>query len=358
MKKTVLIAIAVLTCLMLTACGTQDIITGYSSGDVKLGQYKEVTYTPEDVSVTDEEISNKVSTDLLNTHMQNVDVEGKTVVEDGDTIICDYKGFMDGEQFDGGTSENAEIVVGEEGMIPGFVEGFVGAEIGVEKDVDVVFPDPYDMNPDYAGKPATFKILVHRIVTKEIPQYTDDIVAQYTEYSTVAEYDNYVRETLTQQKQTSADTKKKYDLFLKIIRSSEFDDQALAPYVIENRARLVSQHDQQYSQFLGINAATYYTQYLGMTEEETNDYFDSLAKMQTEYTFVLAAIADKENIEVTEEEIDKLSDDMTTSYGYSTREELYSSLATTYNKPAREVVASQARLNKAADIVMSTALAN
>ncbi len=358
MKKTVLIAIAVLTCLMLTGCGTQDIITGYTSGDVKLGQYKEVTYTPEDVTVTDDEVSEKVSSTLLSTHMQNVDVEGKTVVEDGDTIICDYKGFMDGVQFDGGTKENAEIVVGEEGMIPGFMEGFVGAEIGVEKDVEVVFPDPYDINPDYAGKPATFKILVHRIVTKQIPQYTDEFVAENTEYATVEEYDNYTRETIAEQKQTTADTKKRYDLFLKIIRSSEFDDQALAPYVIENRARLVSQHDQQYSQVLGVNASTYYTKYLGMSEEEINDYFDSLAKMQTEYTFVLAAIAEKENLEATEEEIDKLSEDMTASYGYESREELYSSLASTYNKPARDVVASQVRLNKAGDLVMSSALAN
>ena len=81
---------------MLTACGKADIVTGYKSGDVKLGQYKGVTYTPEEVSVTDDEIMSEVQRSLIENHEQNVDVEGKTVVENGDTIICDYKGFMDG----------------------------------------------------------------------------------------------------------------------------------------------------------------------------------------------------------------------------------------------------------------------
>ena len=220
MKKQIIVLIAALACLMLTACGTQDIISGYTSGDVKLGQYKGVTYEGQDVSVTDEEVRDSVQTNLISTHKQNVDVEGKTVVEDGDTVICDYKGFMDGEQFDGGTTENAEIQIGVTSMIPGFTEGFIGAEIGVEKEIDVTFPDPYSINPDYSGKDATFKILVHRIVTKEEPEYTDEFVAANTEYSTVAEYDESVRKTLTDKKQQAADTKKKYDVMLKIIRAS------------------------------------------------------------------------------------------------------------------------------------------
>ena len=358
MKTRILIAMCVLACLCLTACGSHDIISGYNSGDVKLGQYKEVTYDPQEVVVTDEEISEKVQTNLINNHEQNVDVEGKTVVEEGDLIICDYTGYKDGVAFDGGSTTDAEIQVGASGMIPGFMEGFIGAEIGVEKEFDVTFPDPYEVNPDLAGKPATFKFLVKRIVKKELPQYTDEIVQKYSEYTTTAEYDESIRTSLTEEKQKSADTKKKYDIMLKIIRASEFDERALAPHVIENRERLLSDSDRMYQQYLGADAYTYYTNYLNMSDEEFNEYFDSLAKMQTEYTFILAAVADKENLTATEDEINELAEKMKESYGYETLEDMYTSLKSTYNEPARDVVASQVRLNKALDLITSTALPN
>ncbi len=358
MKAKLLILITMFTCLALTACGSSDVITGYESGDVELGQYKGVTYVPQDVTVTDDEVWEKVQAELIEKHEQNVDVEGKTVVEDGDTVICSYTGYVDGEQFTGGTSESSEIVIGAGSMISGFEDGIIGAEIGVEKSFDVTFPEDYSINPDVAGKLATFKVLVSRIVTKELPQYTDELVATYTDYTTVPEYDDHIREELSTEKQQEADLKKKYDVFLKIIRASEFDKQAIAPHVLENRERLVTQHNQQYSKFLGVDAATYYMNYLGMTEDETTEYFDSLAKMQTEYMYVLAAIADEEKIEVTETEIDELAEKMVTGNGYETVDELFDALVATYGVPARDVVASQARLNKATELVLNEALAN
>ena len=358
MKTKLLIVICVLTGLMLTACGKADIVTGYKSGDVKLGQYKGVTYTPEEVSVTDDEIMSEVQSSLIENHEQNVDVEGKTVVENGDTIICDYKGFMDGEQFEGGTVENSEIIVGSEGMIPGFMEGFVGAEIGVEKEFDVTFPDPYQPNTAYSGKPATFKILVHRIVTKALPDYNDELVKQYTEYTSVAEYEDSIRQKLTDRKQTSADSKKKYDVFLKIIRSSEFDEDAVAPLIVTEREKLLTQSDSLYSQYFGIDAFTYYNQYLGMKEDEVNEYFDSLAKMQVEYNMVLAAVADKEDIQLSDAEIDEFAEKMRESNGFETLDELNTYLSTNYQQPARDVVASQCRNSKALDLILTSALAN
>ncbi len=358
MKTRILIAMCVLACLCLTACGSHDIISGYNSGDVKLGQYKEVTYDPQEVVVTDEEIREKVEAELINKHEQNVDVEGKTVVEEGDLVICDYTGYMDGEQFDGGSTTDAEIQVGASGMIPGFMEGFIGAEIGVEKEFDVTFPDPYEVNPDLAGKPATFKIIVHRIVKKELPQYTDEIVQKYSEYKTTAEYDESVRASITEEKQKAADTKKKYDIMLKIIRACEFDERALAPHVIENRERLLSDSDKMYQQYLGVDSYSYYTSYLQMSDDEFNEYYDSLAKMQTEYTYVLAAVADKENLTATDDEINELAEKMRESYGYETLDDMYASFKSTYNEPARDVVASQVKLNKALELITSTALPN
>ncbi|MCR5432543.1 MAG: trigger factor [Lachnospiraceae bacterium] len=356
MKTKLLTLTAVLACIMLTACSSKDAISGYSSGDVKLGQYKEVTYVPEEVTVTDDEVREEVITRLIDTHKQNVDVEGKTVVENGDIIICDYTGYIDGEQFQGGSTTDAEIEVGNASYIPGFQEGFIGAEIGVEKEFDVTFPDPYELNPDIAGKPATFKVLVHRIVTKETPEYTDEFVAENTEFKTVEEYDNSIRAELTENKQEHADTKKKYDVFLKIIRSSEFDEQAMAPFIISERQRLILQSDSQYQKFLGIDSFTYYNQYLGMTVDEVNEYYDALAKMQAEYLFVLSAVADEENITLTDAEIDEFAEKMRENNGYETIDEMYSDLSTNYGQPAKEVVTSQAKNSKALELITSTAL--
>ncbi|MCR5829245.1 MAG: trigger factor [Lachnospiraceae bacterium] len=358
MRTKLLIILTVFTCLMLTACGSTDIITGYTSGDVDLGQYKEVTYQPEEFTVTDDEVSERVQNRLIATHQENVDVEGKTVAENGDLVICDYKGFVDGVQFEGGTTENAEIRVGDSGMIPGFMEGIVGAEIGVEKEFDVTFPDPYDMNAELSGKQATFKVLVHRIVTKQSPEYTDELVASYTDYETTAEYNDVIRQEITKEKQQEADTKKTFDVFKKIINASEFDEQAIAPHIIENRQRILSDLNNRYMSILQIDAFTYYNQYLGMTTDEVNEYFDSMAKMQAEYMFVLAAVSEKENITVTETEIDELAEKMKTSYEYETLDEFYASLKSTYVQEGRDVVASQAKINKARDLILNSALAN
>ncbi len=356
MKTKVLILIAVFACLMLTACGSTDIISGYSSGDVKLGQYKEVTYEGDDVTVTDDEVKTYVQSNLVTKNQVNIDIEGKTVVENGDTVICKYTGYMDGVQFEGGTSEESEIIIGKGSMIPGFEEGFIGAEIGVEKEINVTFPDPYDPNPSLAGKPATFKILVNRIVTKGYPEYNDELVQKYTEFETMADYEYDVRSNLLTEKETRAEAKKKYEVFKKIIGASEFDDQAMAPYIIENRERLITDSNSMYSQVLNVDAFTYYNQYMGMSIDDTNEYFDALAKMQTEYIFVLAAVAEKEDVQYTDAEIDELADKMKDSYKFETVDQLYESLNKNYEKPGKEVVASQLRLNKALDLIMESAL--
>ena len=358
MKTKAVIFIAVLACVMLTACGSTDVISGYSSGDVKLGQYKEVTYEALEVSVTDEQVMEKVNSELISVKKQDVDVEGRTVVEDGDTIKCHFTGYIDGEPFDGGSSEDSEIIVGAGSMIPGFEEGIIGAEIGVEKEIDVTFPEDYQLNSDLAGKPAVFKLTVDRIIEKKEPEYTDEFVAANTDCSTVQEYNEKIRSELLETEQKKADTKKKYDLMLKIIRASEFDKQAMAPQIISERQSIILKSDNFYQQVLNVDSYTYYNQYMGMTADEINEYFDAFAKMQVEYNFVLAAVADKENITVTDAEIDEYAEKLRSESQYETLEDMYSDLQASFGEPGRTVVAAEARNNKALDLIMSTALAN
>lgn len=355
MKKIIVTVMCLAACLALTACGSKNVISGYTSGSVRLGQYRGVTYEGTKVEVTDDEVAEDVQTNLLEKYKQNVPVEGRTIVEDGDVVIVNYKGFIDGEQFDGGTAENAEIIIGQSSMIPGFVEGMIGCEIGVTKNVDCTFPEDY-FNADVAGKDAVFEITVNQICVKQEPEYTDETVATYTEYSTVAEYNDYVRETILSRKQSSENTKKQYQVFKKIIENTEFASEALAPEIETNRANLVQQHDYNYNNYFGIDSLTYYQTYIGMDEDETNEYFDTMARMQTKYVFVLSAIAEEEGLTASAEEIATLAENMTASYGYETQAELYNKLEEYYGVSGNEVVATQVKMNKAMDIVLDSAV--
>lgn len=357
MKKLLLIIMTIGACLMLSACSSTNVITGYSDGDVKLGQYKGVTYDGQKVEVTDEEVAEDVKSSLLETYKTNRPIEGRTVVEDGDVVILDYTGYVDGVAFDGGSQENAEIIIGQSSMIPGFCEGIVGCEIGVSKDVPVTFPEDY-FNEELAGKDAVFTMLVHQICEKVEPEYTDETVATYTDYETVAEYNDYTREKLLSSRQTAADTKKQYDVFKKIIASSSFSTEALAPEIEKNRQTIVSNLNQQYSSFFGIDAATYYMDSVGMDSDEVNEYFDTMASMQTKYTFILSAVAQEEHLTASAQEIAELAERMTASYGYETQDELFKNLETFYGTSGNEVVATQVKLNKALALILDSAIAN
>jgi len=359
MKKISLILVIGAALALLTACGSTDVVSGYTSGDVKLGQYKGVTYEPDEteIVVTDEEIANRVSSQLLDANSYLEEVTDRTVVEDGDSIVYDYAGTIDGVAFDGGTATDAELVIGSGSMIDGFEDGIIGCEVGVAKDITVTFPENYKEGSDLNGKEAVFNILVKKISTEVTPEYTDETVAEYTDMETVAEYDQFVKDKLTEEKQKVADTKKQFEIFKKIILSSEFDEQAISPKIIENRQNLIQQQNAMYSQYLGLDVYGYYRNVMGMSDAQTDEYFDSMAKQQTKYMFILAAVADEENITASDSEIEELATELKDSYGLETVDELYEQLKTAHGVDGKEVLASQARLNKALDLIMSEGLA-
>ncbi|MBO7352750.1 MAG: FKBP-type peptidyl-prolyl cis-trans isomerase, partial [Lachnospiraceae bacterium] len=222
-KKFTAAALVLCLALVLGACskGNANVITGYKSGDVTLGQYKGVEYSPLSTEVTDEDIQKKIDS-FLNSNQEKVEITDRTDVRDGDVTSIDFTGYMNGETFEGGTGTDYPLTIGSGQFIDGFEDGLVGVNVGETVDLALQFPDPYQNNPDFAGKPVTFTVTVNGIYTMVTPEFTDELVADKTDYNTTAEYRDYVASQLKTQLESDAQSSKEYDIVKKVIENSTF----------------------------------------------------------------------------------------------------------------------------------------
>lgn len=354
MKKLSIAALMLCMCISLAACSQKDPVTGYRSGDVKLGQYKGVTYSADVINVTEDQVIERYTSELLANNMVDVPVEDRDTVEYGDNIILDYVGKMDGVEFDGGSAYGMEFTVGSMGFIPGFEEALVGAKLETPFSFDVTFPESYGKE-ELAGKPATFECNVHGIFSKDYPELTDELVAANTEYETVDDYRDYLYTEIENELIEQANASKEYQVFKKIIAESKFDD-GIAAQISTNAAQILAQQEQTAQTYYGVSAVQFYNLIYDMTEDDILEYAQATAKMNIKYSFVLSAIAEAEGCEATDAEIDALAIDMMNSYGYETVDELIDLLTENYGTNGRKVIASQVKLNKARDIVMDSAV--
>ncbi|MBQ9438799.1 MAG: trigger factor, partial [Lachnospiraceae bacterium] len=159
--------------------------------EIKLGKYKGIKVTKQDRAVTEEEVEEKIRQELERNARINP-VEDRPV-KNGDIIKLDFEGFCDGEAFEGGKGEDYSLTIGSKTFIPGFEEKLIGAELNKELDVEVTFPEDYHV-PDLAGKPATFRCVVKEIKGKDIPELDQDYVEDVSEFETVEEYRNDIRQ--------------------------------------------------------------------------------------------------------------------------------------------------------------------
>ncbi len=146
--------------------------------EVKLGEYKGLAVEKVETTVTDEDVENELKS--LQERQAELVVKEEGTVENGDTAVIDFEGFVDGEAFEGGKGENYSLAIGSGTFIPGFEEQVIGLKSGESKDVEVSFPEEYHA-AELAGKPATFKVTVHEIKTKELPELNDEFAKEADE---------------------------------------------------------------------------------------------------------------------------------------------------------------------------------
>ncbi|WP_077618986.1 trigger factor [Bacillus sinesaloumensis] len=282
--------------------------------EVKLGEYKGLEVEKLDDTVTDEDVDAEIK--QLQERNAELVVKEEGTVENGDTVVIDFEGFVDGEAFEGGKAENHTLEIGSGSFIPGFEEQLVGVAAGAEKDVEVTFPEEYHAE-NLAGKPATFKVKVHEIKAKELPELDDEFAKDVDdEVETLEELKAKTRTRLEETKKRDAENSLKDTLIEKASENAEID----IPEAMVNTEldRMVREFEQRL-QMQGMNLELYF-QFSGQDENALREQMKEDAGKRVRVNLTLEAIAKVENIEVTEEEINAELENMSGMYGVSVEE--------------------------------------
>lgn len=280
----------------------------YTKPEVKLGEYKGLKYTKMDEEPTDEEID----AELKKEQEKNARIVTVTdrPVQNGDIATIDFKGFMDGEAFEGGEGKDFDLEIGSHSFIDTFEDQLVGKNVGDDVEVNVTFPEDYQAK-DLAGKAAVFKVKVHEIKKKELPEINDEFAQDVSEFDTLDEYKEDVKKGIAEQKEKAVRQEKQEKIIRQIVENAEMD--IPDPMVITQTRQMMDQFAQQ-MQSNGLSMAQYY-QFTGLTSDGLLEQMKPQAQKNIENRLVLEAIAAAEGITASEEEVEKEFANIAERYG-------------------------------------------
>ncbi|MCC8105471.1 MAG: trigger factor [Clostridiales bacterium] len=274
---------------------------------VTLGEYKglEVEVTP--VEVSDEEVDAEIEKEREQ-NSRVIDVDDRPVA-DGDMIKLDFDGSVDGVPFDGGKGTDYPLTIGSGSFIPGFEEQLIGKTIGEETDVTVTFPEDYHAE-ELKGKEAVFKCTVNAITVKELPELDDEFAQDVSEFDTFEEYKNDVRAKQLKKKQAEARRTKQNKAVAKAAENAKME--IPEPMIDEQIERMSENMSNQLRQ-QGLTLEQY-MQFLGMTPDSLKEQMRPEALSRIQNSLVLEAVAEAENIEISDERLDEEIRKMAESY--------------------------------------------
>lgn len=283
--------------------------------DVTLGDYKNLGYKVEEVKIEDKEVDDQIA-DLLN-RKADLELKEDGEVEDGDTTVIDFEGFLDGVAFEGGKGENYDLVIGSHSFIPGFEEQLIGMKAEETKDINVTFPEDYHAS-DLKGKEAVFKVTVHEIKKKVLPELNDEFVAEQKieNVNTVEELRNYTKENLSKRKESEALNKAENDLMDKLVEITESE---IPEVMVNSELDMMVQNYEQRMMQQGLSLK----QFLDITKQSMDDLRNSMkedAIKRLKINLALDEIAKKENVEVLEEDLNAEYQKMADMYGMDVEE--------------------------------------
>lgn len=276
--------------------------------EVTLGDYKGLEVEDFDMNVSDEEVDNELKS-LQERHAELV-VKEEGGAENGDTVIIDFEGFVDGVAFDGGKAENYSLELGSGSFIPGFEEQLVGTATGESKDVEVNFPEEYHA-AELAGKPAVFKITLHEIKSKELPALDDEFAKDADdEVESLDELKAKIKTRLEESKKHEAE----HHVRDTVVEKAAANAQVEVPVVmVENEINRMMQEFEQRLQMQGMNLELYF-QFSGQDEKALREQMKTEAEGRVLNNLTLEAIAKAENLEVSEDEVMAEVDKMAEMY--------------------------------------------
>lgn len=310
--------------------------------EVKLGQYKDLEVTKYDREVTDEDVEE--SLENRRTQFAELVIKEDAPAEEGDTVVIDYEGSVDGEVFEGGSATNYSLELGSDSFIPGFEEQLVGVETGSEVEVKVTFPEDYHAE-DLAGKEAVFNVTVHEIKTKELPELDDEFAKDVDDdVETIDELREKIREELETTRKQYADEARDEEAIRKAVENAEIPE---IPYDMTHE-EVHRQMDMFYNnlQQQGMTPEMYFN-ITQTSEADLHAQFEIGAEDSVRTNLVIEAIVEAEGLAASEEE----------------QEEEISELAEQYNlsvEQVREVLSPELltrdiAMKKAIDLISSSA---
>lgn len=281
--------------------------------EVELGKYKGIEVEAKDTTVTDEE----VDAELAKVQEQNsrlVAADDKEV-ENGDQVTIDFEGFVDGVAFEGGKAEGHELEIGSGAFIPGFEDQLVGMKIDEEKEIKVTFPKEY-FSKDLAGKEATFKVKLHEIKKKELPNLDDEFAKDVSEFDTLKELEASIKERLEKDNAQKA----KYETEEAAIKAVCDKSKVEIPSgMVDMEVDHMIQDINQRLSYQGLKLEQY-LKMIGKTEEEVRKEYEPQAIEAIKSRLTLEAVRKAEKIEATDEEINAKLEEMAKNYGKKVEE--------------------------------------
>lgn len=266
--------------------------------EVKLGEYKNLTVEKQDREVTDQDVEDRLKREQES--QAELVLKEDEAAELGDTVVIDFEGFLDGEPFEGGQADNHSLELGSDSFIPGFEAQLVGHKAGEDVDVTVTFPEDYQAE-DLAGKEAVFKVKIHEVKGRELPELDDEFAKDVDDsVESLEELKEKYRKELTEAKEQQADEAKDELAIRKAVENAEIID--LPHVMVHDEVHRSMDEFLNNMQRQGISPEMYY-QLTGTTEEDLHKQFEGEAETRTKTNLVIEAIAAAENIEATEEDV-------------------------------------------------------
>lgn len=281
--------------------------------EVILGKYKGIEVEKVDVTVSEADVDQEIEQERER-NARNVTVEDRPIAE-GDIAVIDFEGFVDGVPFEGGKAENHSLAIGSHTFIDGFEEQLVGKNVGDETEVNVTFPEDYHAE-ELAGKPAVFKVKVNEIKAKELPELDDEFAQDVSEFDTLAEYREDILAQLKERKEASAKRTREDEALQKIVEGStmEIPEEMIDTQVDNMLNDLVNQL---------VSRGLTFEQYMrvtGMNIDQLREQMRPDADKRIRASLVLDQISKEEDIQVSEEEIEKEYERISELYAMSVEE--------------------------------------
>ena len=275
--------------------------------EVTLGEYKGVEVPKSETEVTDEDVEAELKKEQEK-NSRTVTVEDRGA-ENGDITTIDFEGFVDGEAFEGGKGTDYPLTLGSGSFIPGFEDQLVGSKAGDHVEVKVTFPEEYQAK-ELAGKEAVFQCDVKKVEAKELPELDDDFAQDASEFDTLAEYKEDIKKNLTEKKEKEARAAKENAAVDKAIENAEME---IPDAMVATQTRQMLDDFARRMQSQGLTMEQYF-QFTGLTAEKMQEEMKPQALKRIQTRLVLEKIAEVENIQPTQEEVDEEISKMAEAY--------------------------------------------